>query len=190
MEIAFSEERYMRAGALRISVGPGALAWSLFSVAFVLTLPLWLVALVAFVAIFDGGGLVAAVLFVLLVAICGSVLVFGMLQYERAYRLEGTVLVQRRTGRARRCDLSTAWVRMDALSPDYAGRTAALPQLIAWHDGHAPIRLWLRDPYRRRAMLPPHELLALANSIAYGREGDPRIAPIVDWLREMARQPL
>ncbi|GAA2128156.1 hypothetical protein [Actinomadura napierensis] len=60
---------------------------------------------------------------------------------------------------------------------------------MAWQRGQKPLRLWLRDPDRRRALLPAAELLALAQAVSHGREDDPRIVPIAEGLRGLAADP-
>ncbi|QKG25069.1 hypothetical protein [Actinomadura verrucosospora] len=176
-------------GRTRLSAGPGPIAWAAYLLLVLLCLPVLVLAFLLLVGVLTGGGGASLVGLVVAAAFCGVVVLLGARLYQRAWWLEGTVLVQRRVGRNRRCDLSTAWVSVESVSPSPLALTSALPRLVAWHDGEEPIRLWLRDPDRRRALLPALELAALAQAITYGREDDPRFHPIAGGLHALATDP-
>ncbi|WP_146087551.1 hypothetical protein [Thermomonospora echinospora] len=51
--------------------------------------------------------------------------------------------------------------------------------------GHAPVRMWLREPARKGALLPQKQLVALAQAI------DPTMQhPVARRLHELAADPL
>ncbi len=86
--------------------------------------------------------------------------------YRNAFWLDGRVLVRRTlTGRTR-YDLTLAHVGAESAQPQWAGTaTQVLPRLIVQLPGRPPLRMWLRDPARKSALLPPHQLAALAQAI-------------------------
>jgi|GEM_PF-1893801 len=175
---------------MRLSVGPKGWAWAAFWALCSVTLPLWIMLPLAVANIVQDFSLPSLVLLLFPLGICAFVVVFGITIYNRAFWLDGSVLVQRRVGRKRKCDLSGAEVWIEKISPNPAGTTAELPRLVARTPGGPTLRLWLRDPDRRRAMLPPRELLALADAISAGGDRGSQVNSVITFLRRMATDPL
>jgi hypothetical protein len=176
-------------GRIRLAVGPSAMAWLAYAILVALTLPFWIVPLSAISGLGPQARPFVWLVLVASLVLCGAIAWLGVKLYRSAYWLDGTVLVQRRVRGWRRVDLSTAKVDAEAVAPSPAGVGQPLPQLVAQQPGHEPIRLWLRDPDRRSAPLPPGQLLALAAAITHGRGDDPQARRIADALRGMAHDP-
>ncbi|SNS54112.1 hypothetical protein SAMN05443665_1005259 [Actinomadura meyerae] len=106
--------------------------------------------------------------------------------YRTAYWLDGRVLVRRGIRGRRRYDLTAAHVSADTAQPVWTNwRGGVLPRLVVQVGGHAPARMWLRDPARGGALLPPAQLAALAQAI------DPGLRhPVARRLWELAADPL
>ncbi|MFB4297870.1 hypothetical protein [Actinomadura sp. NTSP31] len=176
-------------GRMRLTLGPGPLTWAAFTVMLVLLVPVWGVGLVVLTIAFGGWGTGFFVALPLSLVVLAPAVVLSARIYRRAWWLDGTVLVQRKVRGELRCDLSTAQVAAEAAPAILLRGPELLPRLVAGQRGRQPLRLWLRDPDRRRALLPAAELLALAQAVSHGREDDPRIAPIAEGLRALAADP-
>ncbi|TDC63163.1 hypothetical protein E1200_23290 [Actinomadura sp. GC306] len=117
-----------------------------------------------------------------------DVLVVGTLavQYRAAYWLDGRVLVRRLMFGRRTYDLAAAHVGAETARPVWTNwRGGVLPRLVVQVPGTAPARVWLRDPSRGGALLPPGQLAALARAI------DPDLRhPVAVRLWELASDPL
>ncbi|GAA0601007.1 MULTISPECIES: hypothetical protein [Thermomonosporaceae] len=108
------------------------------------------------------------------------------LQYRNAYWLDGRVLVRRLLFGRRTYDLRAAHVAAETATPVWTNwRGGVLPRLVVRAPGTAPARIWLRDPSRGGALLPPDQLAALARAI------DPDLRhPVARRLWELASDPL
>ncbi|MFA1540983.1 hypothetical protein [Actinomadura monticuli] len=106
--------------------------------------------------------------------------------YRNAYWLDGRVLVRRSVLGRRRYDLAAAQVTAENVQPVWTNwRGGALPRLVVQVPGGAPAKLWLRDPARGGALLPPDQLAALARAI------DPSLRhPVAQRLWHLASDPL
>jgi hypothetical protein len=109
-----------------------------------------------------------------------------VLQYRNAYWLDGRVLVRRLLFGRRTYDLAAAEVGAETAEPVWTNwRGGVLPRLVVRVPGTAPARIWLRDPSRGGALLPPDQLAALARAI------DPDLRhPVARRLWELASDPL
>ncbi|WP_432928233.1 hypothetical protein ACQPZZ_01570 [Microbispora sp. CA-135349] len=99
--------------------------------------------------------------------------------------LFGTVLVIQGAVKAKRFDLSTAHVRLDATS----GRR--IPYLQIVESASAGGRLYLRDA--RTPLMPPDDLLAVAEAIESGRRPEPFAGQATETataLRRLASDPV
>lgn len=95
------------------------------------------------------------------------------------YWLEGTVVVQRRLRRDRRCDLMTAPIRADGT-----------PRIIIGEPDAQPVVLPLHDPYRDHRPLAAQGLRALAEIISSRPDQSAQeVRDIVASLRQMAADP-
>jgi len=120
---------------------------------------------------------------------CAFIVVTGLKIFRMAFWLEGTVLMQRRVRRMRRCDLSTVPVTGETVAASVGGTTTPLPRIVIAAPDGEPIKLWLRNPGQRLAPLPPDQLTALAAAIEHGRADDPEVRRVTDGLRRMADDP-
>ncbi|MEV4670179.1 MULTISPECIES: hypothetical protein [Actinomadura] len=119
----------------------------------------------------------------LLDALCGLILVQ---HYRNTYWLDGRVLVRRGVRGRKRYDLTAAHVSADSAQPVWTNwRGGVLPRLVVQVPGRAPAKMWLRDPARGGAMLPPAQLAALAQAIDPGFQH-----PVARRLWELAADPL
>lgn len=179
----------MPQGKIRLATGPHPVAVMLYWILLLPIVLVWLICMAMLRSIWSPNDLIAGVFAVLTIAICGIIVGFGALLFRRMFWLDGTMLIQRRLFGRRRCDLSIAQVRAEWVSPSPTGVTAELPRLVAGGPGRRRIKLWLRDPDRRRSQLPEEQLHALADAIICGREHDDRAYLVADALRHMATDP-
>lgn len=105
--------------------------------------------------------------------------------YRNTYWLDGRVLVRRLVFGRRSYDLSAARISAESIQPVWtAWRGGVLPRLVVQVPGRAAVKVWLRDPARRGALLPPEQLARLAEAI------DPSLRhPVARGLRELACDP-
>ena len=174
---------------LRLDVGPPGSFWVVWLGCLI---PLLLLANLGFAAIglmfltaseFGWIGVSMLLLPLLPDALIGVILVQ---HYRNAYWLDGRVLVRRTVFGRRHYDLQAAAVRAESVRPEMVNwRGGVLPRLVVQVPGSAPARMWLRDPSRRGALLPPVQLAALARAI------DPDLRhPVAARLWQMASDPL
>jgi hypothetical protein len=106
--------------------------------------------------------------------------------YRNTFWLDGRVLVRRLVFGRCRYDLSAARVSAESVQPVWTNwRGGVLPRLVVHVPGGAPAKVWLRDPARQGALLPPAQLAALARAI------DPDLRhPIAGRLWQLASDPL
>ncbi|TDB94390.1 hypothetical protein [Actinomadura sp. 7K534] len=109
-----------------------------------------------------------------------------VLQYRNAYWLDGRIIVRRLLFGRRTYDLAAAHVSAETARPAWTNwRGGVLPRLVVQVPGTAPARIWLRDPSRGGALLPPGQLAALARAV------DPDLRhPVAGRLWELASDPL
>jgi hypothetical protein len=101
----------------------------------------------------------------------------------QAFWLDGRVLIRRSLTGRKRYDLARAQVRAESVAPGMT--TRPLPRLVVEVPGHGRVRMWLREPTRQAALLPPEQLVALARAI------DPSLQhPVARRLQELAADPL
>jgi len=164
-----------------LSPGPPIVSRVLVTLLAVPMLPI--ASLITFLAWRDMGAPIGVVLLG-----CCAVILYSLVRMHRGRSwLEGTVVVQQRLIGNRRCDLRTAEVRSDVVSP--GPLVPALPCLIVGEKGRDLIRVWLRDPARGQALLPPDRLRALAHALTEGRGEDQRVRRIADSLLAKADAP-
>ncbi|MEV0624043.1 hypothetical protein AB0I81_62770 [Nonomuraea sp. NPDC050404] len=174
----------------RLSVGAST-GWKISTIVFALVCA-------AFLGFFVGGGMVGTgtaptefppLIAALLVAWPLFVVIFMVTRTLRAFRyaawLEGTTLSVRGAYRTRRVDLSrvTSWTyraAFQAEGAENADQSRRVPVLVVEGDrGRRLLELRLHNG--RGAVLPPHELTALADAVAEG--------PAADSLRRWAADP-
>lgn len=174
---------------IRLDVGMSPATWGVWlgclvpSIA-VLHVPLLALSWMLFTsAEMPGLGLLMLLPVLALDALLAAVIVH---HYTSAFWLDGRVLIRRTVTGRRYCDLSVAHVGAESAQPQWAGAAVqVLPRLVAQVPGHPPVRMWLRDPARKGALLPPHQLAALAQAI------DPALAhPVARRLWDLASDPL
>ncbi|WP_157429715.1 hypothetical protein [Actinomadura oligospora] len=132
-----------------------------------------------------GGGMSIFGVFALVFAV-GSISAFAAVlawRYGQAFWLDGRVLIRRSVTGRKHFDLSQAQVRAESIAPSMAARP--MPRLVVEVPGGARVKMWLREPTRRGALLPPEQLVALARAI------DPSLQhPLARRLYELASDPL
>lgn len=173
---------------LRLQVGPPAAVWVV-----------WLGCLAPVVALLSvvigalgwmllsSEDMALGVLVLLPIVLLDAFIGLMMVQhYRSAYWLDGRVLVRRVMLGRRRYDLTAAHVSADSAQPVWSSwRGGVLPRLVVQVPGQPPARMWLRDPARGGALLPPAQLAALAQAI------DPGLRhPVARRLWELSASPL
>lgn len=174
---------------MRISTGTNATTWARFAFMALLMIPAFLFGLLVGISMISVWPPFGVFMILMSLVILGALAFLWARFYQQAYWLEGTVLIQRRPFGSRRCDLSRAHVIAESVSPNSPYNAAPLPRLTAVEPGGRPIRLWLRAPERRNALLPAGELLALAAAITYRRPHDEQARFIAEGLRRLADNP-
>lgn len=131
-------------------------------------------------------GMVGVLLLLPLLILDVSIALLLVHHYRNTYWLDGRILVRRVIVGRRSYDLSAARISAESAQPVWTTwRGGALPRLVVQVPGRAPVRLWLRDPARGGALLPPDQLAALARAI------DPGLRhPVASRLQELASDPL
>lgn len=104
-------------------------------------------------------------------------------RYGQAFWLDGRLLIRRSVTGRKHYDLSEAQVRAESVAPSMSSRP--LPRLIVEQPGRGQVKMWLREPSRKGALLPPDQLVALAQAI------DPDLQhPVAQRLHTLAADPL
>lgn len=156
---------------LRLQVGPPAAVWVV-----------WLGCLAPVVALLSvvigalgwmllsSEDMALGVLVLLPIVLLDAFIGLMMVQhYRSAYWLDGRVLVRRVMLGRRRYDLTAAHVSADSAQPVWSSwRGGVLPRLVVQVPGHEPVKMWLRDPARGGALLPPGQLAVLAQASTRG----------------------
>ncbi|WP_190868594.1 hypothetical protein [Actinomadura sp. RB99] len=173
---------------LRLNIGPPRSMWIAWLGCLAPMTALLNLALGALCGAFitDGELRIIGVLMLLpLLLLDGLVALMSVQYYRGAFWLDGRVLVRRVLPGHRRYDLSTARITVESAEPAWTSwRGGVLPRLVVQEPGGPSVRMWLRDPARRGALLPPDQLTALAQAI------DPRLQhPIATHLHHLAANP-
>ncbi|WP_329238649.1 hypothetical protein OG417_36205 [Actinoallomurus sp. NBC_01490] len=145
-----------------------------------------MLAMISLMFISWGEGMVRVpgVLFLLFLVVANSIFVVSLARhYGRAFWLDGRVLIRRSVTGRKYYDLSVAHVRAESVAPRLSSHP--FPRLVVEQPGRTPVRLWLREPARKGALLPPGQLVALARAIDPGMRH-----PIARRLYELAADPL
>ncbi|MBO2451279.1 hypothetical protein J4573_29590 [Actinomadura barringtoniae] len=104
-------------------------------------------------------------------------------RYGQAFWLDGRVLIRRSVTGRKHYHLPEAKVSAESVAPNLSSNP--LPRLVIDQPGRPRVRLWLREPNRRGALLPPEQLTALAHAI------DPTLQhPVARRLHDLASDPL
>ncbi|QKG24711.1 hypothetical protein [Actinomadura verrucosospora] len=174
---------------LRLNTGPSTAAWTAWLGCMGPVMLALNVALGALCAVFITDPdlqVVGALGLVPLVLLDGLIIILSVQYYRGAFWLDGRTLVRRGFPGRRRYDLTSAEVTVESAQPLWTPwRGGVLPRLIVRTSGGGTVRMWLRDPVRRGALLPPDQLAALAQAI------DPWFRhPVAGRLRQLAADPL
>lgn len=174
---------------VRLDVGPPPSLWAAWLGCLIPVIVLLNVALGVVAWLFltsSEVGVVGALLLLPLLIVDALVAVLLIQHYRSTFWLDGRILIRRVIPGRRNYDLAAAHISTESALPMWtAWRGGVLPCLVVRVPGRAPVKLWLRDPARRGARLPPDQLAVLARAI------DPGLwHPVARRLWELASDPL